>query len=95
MSLAAMRQRSDATNRATALRDARSAANGIKRPRSGSSELDVESPGRKGKERAVQRDEDDLTIKHNLRIGPKEHPLDPEGENEWLYHEPNSGIRLS
>lgn len=63
------------------------------RRRSASAELDVDGdPKKKGK--AVQRNDDDLTLKHDLRIGPKEHGLDPEGEKEWLFMEPNSGIRL-
>jgi hypothetical protein len=49
----------------------------------------------KGKGRMTERDEGDLTIKHDLRLGPKEHGLDPEGENEWLFYEPNAGIRLT
>jgi hypothetical protein len=60
--------------------------------RSASEELDIEESG-KGK--VVERNEDDLTIKHNLRLGPKEHGLDPEGESEWLFNEPNAGIRLT
>jgi hypothetical protein len=67
-----------------------------KRPsRYGSEDLEIESPGEKGKGRAIERNEDDLTIKHDLRLGPKDHGLDPEGENEWLFNEPNAGIRLS
>ena len=66
-----------------------------KTSRYGSEELEIESSGGKGKGRAVERNEDDLTIKHDLRLGPKEHGLDPEGENEWLFNEPNAGIRLS
>ena len=63
--------------------------------RQASEELDVETgPGRE-KGKAVQRDHDDLTVVHDLKIGPREHGLDPEGENEWSFHEPNSGIRLS
>ena len=66
-----------------------------KTTRYGSEQLEIELPGGKGKGRAVERNEDDLTIKHDLRLGPKEHGLDPEGENEWLFNEPNAGIRLS
>jgi len=66
-----------------------------KTSRYGSEELEIETSGGKGKGRAVERNEDDLTIKHDLRLGPKEHGLDPEGENEWLFNEPNAGIRLS
>lgn len=57
-----------------------------------SEEPDSEGSGR-GK--GAERNEDDLTIKHKLRLGPKEHGLDPEGENEWLFNEPNAGIRLT
>ena len=57
-----------------------------------SEELGIEESS-KGK--GVERNEDDLTIKHNLRLGPKEHGLDPEGEHEWLFNEPNAGIRLT
>jgi hypothetical protein len=91
-SLAALRQKSEANANP---RVQGSAGSSSKRPRNGSEELEVGFPSGKGKGRAIHRDEDDLTVKHDLRIGPKEHGLDPEGENEWLYHEPNSGIRLS
>ena len=55
----------------------------------------LEVGGSEGKGKSVERNEHDLTIKHNLKLGPKEHGLDPEGENEWLFNEPNSGIRLT
>ena len=44
--------------------------------------------------RTVLRDEDTLTIIENLIPGPKGFGRDPEGEQEWLHLEPNSGIRL-
>ena len=56
--------------------------------RSTSPELAVDPPG-------PQRDTDDLTISENLLPGPKEFGRDPEGEEEWIHLEPNSGIRLS
>lgn len=37
----------------------------------------------------------DLAVEHELKIGPGEFGLDPEGEEEWRSLEPNSGIRLS
>jgi hypothetical protein len=80
-SLAAMRQKADT----------RQTSDGAKK-RYASEEPEIEGSG-KGK--GVERNEDDLTIKHNLRLGPKEHGLDPEGENEWLFNEPNAGIRLT
>lgn len=83
-SLAAMRQKNDI--RAPTLTHHH-------KSRYGSEELEIEGSNEKGK--GVERNEDDLTIKHNLRLGPKEHGLDPEGENEWLFHEPNAGIRLT
>ncbi|KAL1408137.1 hypothetical protein Q8F55_004940 [Vanrija albida] len=39
--------------------------------------------------------ESDLTVSHDLRLGPGEFGPDPEGEHEWRALEPNSGIRLS
>jgi hypothetical protein len=63
------------------------------RPKKRYASEDPEEAERKGKR--VERNEDDLTIKHNLRLGPKEHGPDPEGENEWLFNEPNAGIRLT
>jgi hypothetical protein len=88
-SLASLRQKTDA--RATG--PVRQLQGRISR--SGVEELEVDDPGNKGKGRAIERNEDDLTIKHELKLGPKEHGTDPEGENEWLFNEPNSGIRLS
>lgn len=62
----------------------------------------------KGKGKAVESNSDnelevvrdgrerdaDLTIEHDLKIGPGEFGLDPEGKEEWLDVEPNSRIRL-
>lgn len=48
--------------------------------------LEVDEPG-------PQR-ESDLTILENLKLGPQEFGLDPEGDTEWLHFEPNSKIRL-
>ncbi|OCF40221.1 hypothetical protein I317_05978 [Kwoniella heveanensis CBS 569] len=67
-------------------------AESSKHARNRSPELDLYDKG-KGKE--VMRDEDNLAIIENLVLGPKEFGLDPEGEEEWLNVEPNSGIRLS
>lgn len=91
-SLAALRHRpSSSRDQDVSLRSGLSSSRG-KRP--ASEELEVEQDQRrKGKQ--VQRNEDDLTVAHDLRIGPKEHGPDPEGENEWSFHEPNSGIRLA
>ena len=79
--LAAMRQKADSQQ-----------VSDRPKERYASEEPETEGPA-KGK--GVERNEDDLTIKHNLRLGPKEHGLDPEGENEWLFNEPNAGIRLT
>jgi hypothetical protein len=79
-SLAAMRQNSDTRQTSD-------------RPKKRYASEDPEGAERKGKE--VERNEDDLTIKHNLQLGPKEHGPDPEGENEWLFNEPNAAIRLT
>lgn len=45
---------------------------------------------RTGAERA-----DDLTLDHELDLGPRDFGKDPEGEEVWRALEPNSGIRLS
>ncbi|EJT49372.1 hypothetical protein A1Q1_01574 [Trichosporon asahii var. asahii CBS 2479] len=45
---------------------------------------------RTGTERA-----EDLTLDHELELGPREFGKDPEGEEVWRALEPNSGIRLS
>lgn len=45
---------------------------------------------RTGNERA-----EDLTLDHELELGPREFGKDPEGEEVWRALEPNSGIRLS
>lgn len=42
----------------------------------------------------VQRDDDTLAILEKLTLGPKQFGRDPEGGDEWLSVEPNSGIRL-
>lgn len=94
-SLAALRHKSE--NSRDRLSDA-AITDGLSRSRdkrAASEELEV-GPDRSGdKGKRVQRDDEDLTVRHDLRIGPKEHGRDPEGEDEWSFHEPNSGIRLS
>lgn len=92
-SLAALRHKPTASRD----QDLRNGLGGSRGKRSASDELEVDPDQNQGmrKGKGVQRDNDDLTVRHDLKIGPKEHGLDPEGENEWSFHEPNSGIRLS
>ncbi|WWC87364.1 uncharacterized protein L201_002253 [Kwoniella dendrophila CBS 6074] len=57
--------------------------------KSESPELEVEDEIPKNKR------DDNLNIIENLVLGPKEFGTDTEGEKEWRFVEPNSGIRLS
>ncbi|WVQ75339.1 hypothetical protein IAR50_004957 [Cryptococcus sp. DSM 104548] len=58
-----------------------------KRERSPSLEVD-------DKTESFRRDDVDSTLIEKLEKGPKQFPRDPEGDNEWVSVEPNSGIRL-
>ncbi|WVW78986.1 hypothetical protein I302_100949 [Kwoniella bestiolae CBS 10118] len=60
-----------------------------------SPDLEIEYDDLEDSSKHITRDEDNLTIVENLELGPKEFGLDPEGEEEWRFVEPNSGIRLS
>lgn len=46
-------------------------------------------------DRTVKERAEDLTLKTNLKTGPGEFGLDPEGEHKWRAVEPNSGVRLA
>lgn len=59
----------------------------LPKPKSPGADLEIV---RTGAERA-----DDLTLDHELELGPREFGKDPEGEDVWRALEPNSGIRLS
>ncbi|WVQ68779.1 uncharacterized protein L199_006988 [Kwoniella botswanensis] len=60
-----------------------------------SPELEIEHDDIDEDVKHIRRDEDSLTLIENLALGPKEFGLDPEGEEEWRFVEPNSGVRLS
>lgn len=57
--------------------------------RAGSMELEVED------KKSISRDQNSLAIIEELVPGPREFGRDPEGEEEWMFLEPNSGVRLS